>query len=301
MIRLYVIIIALASLVLVALSAGYFRAQADSPFDGLLYDDHPSVSAQYVFIDGAPMANDRPTIYYNPAGAPPGASEAKVIAALAWWDAAHADLDLIYGGTTTAGPSLFAGQYDGKYVIAWGDRPGSSILASAIFTPTECDIEIDTPHDWTQVKLTTVLAHELGHCIGLHHSNYPEALMAPSYNHGIAGLHADDIAGARALYGSAPATATPTRTLGPTQTPTPVPTATAVPLVLYPGWNITARASGDPMALRVTGGGGTCPTVYFYVNGQGAWLLWSRTAPAYVNTLPLPLVYGKAYHIWCPP
>jgi len=55
------------------------------------------------------------------------------------------------------------------------------------------------------IDLLTVAAHEIGHSLGLGHSNDPGALMFPSYNGPRRFLGEDDIAGVQSLYGVASA------------------------------------------------------------------------------------------------
>lgn len=48
-----------------------------------------------------------------------------------------------------------------------------------------------------------VMAHEIGHAIGLDHTGVANSLMNPFYTEAFFGLQADDIAGAQFIYGSA--------------------------------------------------------------------------------------------------
>lgn len=75
---------------------------------------------------------------------------------------------------------------------------------------------------WTPCNLAQVVTHELGHAVGLGHSQDPDATMfgSASFDGRCAALAADDEAGVRALY---PAPGTPT----PSPTSTWPPTATA--------------------------------------------------------------------------
>ena len=89
------------------------------------------------------------------------------------------------------------------------DGPGD-ILAHASF-PNPYDnsqvfLHFDDDERWVDsdtrnVDLLTVAAHEIGHTLGLAHSNDPDALMFPNYSGPRRFLSDDDIAGVQSLYG----------------------------------------------------------------------------------------------------
>lgn len=71
------------------------------------------------------------------------------------------------------------------------------------------DIHFDQDELWklsfggSGFSIFQVLAHEIGHAIGLAHSSVPGSLMNPFYTEAFSGLQADDIAGAQFIYGRA--------------------------------------------------------------------------------------------------
>jgi hypothetical protein len=89
------------------------------------------------------------------------------------------------------------------------DGPGD-VLAHASF-PNAYDnsqvfLHFDDDERWVDsdtrnVDLLTVAAHEIGHTLGLAHSNDPDALMYPSYSGPHRALGQDDIAGIQSIYG----------------------------------------------------------------------------------------------------
>ena len=80
------------------------------------------------------------------------------------------------------------------------------VLAHA-FSPTDGRFHYDADEQWSvgavpgQFDLQTVALHEIGHLLGLGHSNVQGAIMWPSISPGgTKGLDRDDINGIRALY-----------------------------------------------------------------------------------------------------
>lgn len=120
------------------------------------------------------------------------------------------DDGLAEGGATSSGEiRLGLHTFDGA----------SGILAHGYYPPANGgsaagDIHLDKAEHWKigfggpGIDITQVLAHELGHALGLDHSNTPNSLMNPFYSEVFFGPQADDIAGMRYLYG-APVVAVP--------------------------------------------------------------------------------------------
>ena len=90
---------------------------------------------------------------------------------------------------------------------------GFGTLAYAYYPPLNGvsaagDIFLDTAENWTigfdgqGYDVFQVLAHEIGHAIGLDHVTDSAALMNARYTEDFRGPQADDIAGARFLYGT---------------------------------------------------------------------------------------------------
>ncbi|ESN95249.1 hypothetical protein HELRODRAFT_193602 [Helobdella robusta] len=153
----------------------------------------------------------------------------------------------------------------------------NGVLAHAYF-PENGELHYDAEEDWTDgvnkgINLKIVTAHELGHAIGLGHSNVQGALMAPYY----AGyeenfkLRYDDILGAQTLYGgraqdnptstTAPSTLPSTQPTKPATTPAPNPTTSIIPDPSNPETcNLVVKAVAQTHDQRI----------YFYV-GDKMW------------------------------
>jgi hypothetical protein len=120
-----------------------------------------------------------------------------------------------------------AGVADIRFAIIGGFE-SSSVLAHAYSPGTEAlygvggtimgDLHFNSEKDWVDdpddpddgafYDLETVALHEIGHSLGLLHSDVPGSVMDASYDGGKRELTADDIAGISFIYGPVPEPAT---------------------------------------------------------------------------------------------
>ncbi len=220
-------------------------------------DEDPGKQVHQFVTNPAWWAEHGTTWRYNDAGGPGVAGgDGAVSSGADTWGASGATFAFSFGGSTSTVPSTCVGAgTDGMNVVGWEPQGGAILGVTCTVwqvTPAspdpliEFDMVLDPDWDWTTsttnvgTDLQSVATHEFGHAIGLGHSSVSAAVMYPSYTKGTLKrtLHADDIAGAIAIYGgTAPdPTATPTSTpAGPTNTPTatktPTPTRTPTPTV----------------------------------------------------------------------
>lgn len=144
----------------------------------------------------------------NPAIAGAGSAAeavASIQAAMATWSSV-CNITFVYEGTTSATPGVL---FDGVSTIGWySDAPpttGITSVAGSGFGPpypiTEADIELNSA--WNP-SLAKTLLHEVGHMLGLDHSDVSNVMMSgpPLTPYSAVGaLQADDVAGCVALYG----------------------------------------------------------------------------------------------------
>ena len=158
----------------------------------------PSVAGAYSYLNPGEFRTASLVIYYNPEGAPAGVTPEQVAEGVWTWNTAQAGIRAVYGGITDLPPSKHLGFDDQVNVIGWG---GTS-LGSANYSGLECDIALGaTPYDWTYYSVARVVAHEVGHCLGMGHSEVFGAIMWASVGaESDVTLSEDDVAGLRSAY-----------------------------------------------------------------------------------------------------
>lgn len=114
------------------------------------------------------------------------ADSAQADIVIGWAEGEHGDGDSFDGSGDVLAHASYPNPYNDRQVFLHFD-----------------DSERWVNSETQNVDLLTVAAHEIGHNLGLDHSNDPNALMYPSYSEPRRFLGNDDIAGVQSLYGLA--------------------------------------------------------------------------------------------------
>lgn len=155
--------------------------------------------------------------YYNPANQPANLSTTDVLAAIdtaiARWTG-MCNLSFTYQGTTTATPNVrsTASTVDRISVFGWGQLTNEMAQYGAYTmwwyanrAIYDADVVINTIYRWTAQDVESIMTHELGHVIGLSHSNVQASVMYASPYNSYAyqrTLRGDDASACAALYGA---------------------------------------------------------------------------------------------------
>jgi hypothetical protein len=163
--------------------------------------------------------------------------EAEILRAMNAWSAV-ANVVFEPGSSAAATRTILVKFASGPHGDAYPfDGPGGVLGHTFYPVPVNSesvagDIHLDADENWHaggDLDIYTVVLHELGHAIGLGHTDNPGDVMYPYYHRG-AQLSTNDIGAAQQLYG-APGSVTPaTQTASPTTVVTPAPAPAPVPV-----------------------------------------------------------------------
>ncbi len=183
----------------------YFCAGAMTP-----YGPTANFAAHHVGWDGPGLGSAALTYHFDN-GTPDisgAAEEAEVERGLNEW-ANYVQITFTRSTSTGLNRSIDIKWASGEHGDGSAFDGPSGVLAHAFFPASPNpetiagDMHFDEAETWSvnsDLHQFTVALHECGHSIGLEHLTDPNAVMYPSYNGAVTGLHASDIAAIQSLY-----------------------------------------------------------------------------------------------------
>jgi chitodextrinase len=240
---------------------------------------------------GASFAGGLMNWFYNDANRPAGVTKAAALAqiqsSMAKWHAV-CNITFNYQGETNAPFSLQTGTFDGTNVIGWA-APGSISAPTTGMTNIgwdganhiiDAEIRLNGDYGVTYTSgFDATLTHEVGHALGLDHSDISGQVMSgpplTAYD-GATTLGSDDIAGCVHLYGGSGGGGPAPDTQAPT-----VPTGLAASSITTSSLTLTWNASTDNVG--VTG---------YKIYANGSLLGTVASAGASVTGLSPGTTYG---------
>lgn len=185
------------------------QSQGARPFDsanlgsegftliGSVWDSFPVIQN---YNPGSPSTQDEPL----------DALSALTSSHATWNAVSTSEFDINFGALTTNCPSLITKCpgprfFDDSNDVGWL-KLRRGILGVASFTGQEADMALSTSFNWSvgcipnTIDVETVFLHELGHVVGLRHSDDTGSVMLKNYHGADCDLGTDDEEGATFLY-----------------------------------------------------------------------------------------------------
>ncbi|MCZ2150947.1 MAG: matrixin family metalloprotease [Bryobacterales bacterium] len=219
----------------------------------------------------------------------PAQAQSEVVRAMKEW-AKYAKISFAPGSSAQARKTiniLFAtGDHGDGYPF---DGPGHTLAHTFYPSPPNTeplagDLHLDDDEPWqlgTNVDLFSVVLHELGHALGLGHSDNPQSVMYPYYRL-VTGLRGEDISAIQQLYKAQDGTPSVTAPVTPAA---PSPANPLTLTVTLPNTNILTTQA-DQVTISGTTGGGTGAVQVSWTNARGGagaaegWRPWSIASVA---------------------